>query len=221
MNSSADWQETTFLAVVGLSGSGKSSLVFAGLVPALERGHLSGAGATWKIAEMRPGSDPLARLLRCLDRTLGLSPSARHSSLGPLGLIEASRTGRGESENLLLVVDQFEELFRFQRDHQRESPRGGRVRAAADRCTQQYGGRLYVVITMRSDYLGDCSRFPGLPEILNGCQYLTPRLTRDQAREAIRGPAALAGVAIDPSCWKTCWTRPPSAATSCPSSSTC
>lgn len=191
-------QETTFLAVVGLSGSGKSSLVFAGLVPALERGHLGGAGATWKIAEMRPGSDPLGALLRCLERTLGpVAERAAQLRSGPLGLIDASRTGRGTSENLLLVVDQFEELLRFQRDHRDKAHEAAEFVRLLIAATQEYGSRLYVVITMRSDYLGDCSRFPGLPEILNGCQYLTPRLTRDQAREAVRGPAALAGVAID------------------------
>jgi len=191
-------EETTFLAVVGLSGSGKSSLVFAGLVPALERGHLQGAGATWRIAEMRPGSDPLDALSRCLDRTLGVLPQrAAQLRSGPLGLIDASRVGRAESENLLLVVDQFEELFRFQRDHRDKAHEAAEFVRLLLAATQEYGTRLYVVITMRSDYLGDCSRFPGLPEILNGCQYLTPRLTRDQAREAVRGPAALAGVAID------------------------
>jgi hypothetical protein len=193
-------EETTFLAVVGLSGSGKSSLVFAGLIPALERGHLPGAGATWKIAEMRPGSDPLGGLLRCLDRALGAVPErAAQLRSGPLGLIEASRTGRGQSENLLLVVDQFEELFRFQRDHRNKAHEAAEFVRLLIAATQEYGARLYVVITMRSDYLGDCSRFPGLPEILNGSQYLTPRLTRDQAREAVRGPAALPGVEIDPS----------------------
>ncbi len=191
-------EETTYLAVVGLSGSGKSSLVFAGLVPALERGHLHGAGATWKIAEMRPGSDPLGGLLRSLDRTLGAAPErAAQLRSGPLGLIDASRAGRGESENLLLVVDQFEELFRFQRDHRDKAHEAAEFVRLLLAATQEYGARLYVVITMRSDYLGDCSRFPGLPEILNGCQYLTPRLTRDQAREAVRGPAALPGVEIE------------------------
>src|SRR5271166_7135237 len=56
--------DTRFLAVVGLSGSGKSSLVRAGLLPALRRGHLSGAGSRWRVSVMRPGSDPLGALTR-------------------------------------------------------------------------------------------------------------------------------------------------------------
>jgi hypothetical protein len=192
-------EDTTFLAVVGLSGSGKSSLVFAGLVPALERGHLAGAGAAWKVAAMRPGSDPLAALLTCLNRALGPAPE-RGAQLraGPLGLIQASITGRAAGENLLLVVDQFEEIFRFQREHKEKAHEAAEFVRLLLAATQEYGARLYVVLTMRSDYLGDCSRFPGLPEVLNGSQYLTPRLTREQAREAIQGPAALAGVTIEP-----------------------
>ncbi len=55
---------------------------------------------------------------------------------------------------------------------------------------------MYVVITMRSDYLGECAHFAGLPEVLNESQYLVPRMTRDQLREAIEGPAALSGIEV-------------------------
>src|SRR5207253_1741868 len=50
---------------------------------------------------------------------------------------------------------------------------------------------VYVVLTMRSDFLGDCSQFPGLPEALNRSQYLIPRMTRDQVRDAIEKPLRL------------------------------
>ena len=58
--------------------------------------------------------------------------------------------------------------------------------------------RVYVVLTMRSDYLGECAQFSGLPEALNESQYLVPRMTRDQLREAIEGPAALGDVEVQP-----------------------
>ena len=57
---------------------------------------------------------------------------------------------------------------------------------------------VYVVLTMRSEFLGDCTRFPGLPEALNESQYLIPRLTRDQRRDAIVKPLALVGTAMAP-----------------------
>ncbi|MGH9332628.1 MAG: hypothetical protein ACRD21_02635, partial [Vicinamibacteria bacterium] len=57
---------------------------------------------------------------------------------------------------------------------------------------------IYVVLTMRSDFLGDCARFHGLPEALNHSQYLIPQLTRAQRQEAIEGPLRVAGVSISP-----------------------
>ena len=57
---------------------------------------------------------------------------------------------------------------------------------------------IYVVMTMRSDFLGDCSQFPGLPEAINRGQYLVPRMSRDERRSAIAGPVAVAGGEISP-----------------------
>ena len=57
---------------------------------------------------------------------------------------------------------------------------------------------MYVVLTMRSDYLGDCDLFPGLPERLNGGQFLTPRLTLAQSREAVEGPASVFDAELEP-----------------------
>jgi WD40 repeat protein len=193
-------EDTRFLGVVGLSGSGKSSLVRAGLLPALQRGHLSGAGSQWRVAVMRPGGDPLGGLARVLDETLGPRED-RLATLrsGSLGLLDAANPGRKPDENLLLVVDQFEELFRFQdSDHIKaaEAAEFVDLLLAATRDFEPLY-RIYVVITLRSDYLGECARFEGLPEALNESQYLVPRMTNEQLREAIEGPAALGGVELN------------------------
>jgi WD40 repeat protein len=190
-------EDTSFLAVVGLSGGGKSSLVLSGLVPALERGHLGGSGPVWQIVEMRPGSDPLGALAAALDQALGESPGrASRLRSGRLGLVDAASARRTSGANLMVVVDQFEELFRFQRDFKDKSHEAAEFVRLLLAASSEYEARLYVVITMRSDYLGECARFPGLPEALNGSQYLTPRLHRQQLREAITGPAMLRGVRV-------------------------
>ncbi len=192
-----------FLAVIGTSGSGKSSLVRAGLIPALKCGYLFDVGSRWKVAVMRPGGDPFGALADELnkERVLGPRPG-RSETLGrsSRGCIESVRPDLGEKESLLLVVDQFEEIFRFRRET--EAP-GANQRSDAFvklllASVEQEEVPIYVVLTMRSDYLGDCAVFHGLPEALNGAQYLVPVLTRAQLQEVIEAPVASVGSQIAP-----------------------
>lgn len=204
---------TRFLSVVGTSGSGKSSLIRSGLIPSLYSGMMVKAGTGWRVAIMRPGEDPIGHLAAALsppgvlgstDPELGgaqsvlLEASLRRSVRG---LIEAVHLARlPKDENLLIVVDQFEELFRFR--HHRESPTSrdesiGFVKLLLEAVRQQEL-RIYVVITMRSDFVGDCMEYPGLAEAVNDGQYLVPRMGRDALRTAITGPVAVGGGAIAP-----------------------
>ncbi|MCA1852401.1 MAG: ATP-binding protein, partial [Beggiatoa sp.] len=117
-----------FLAVVGTSGCGKSSLVKAGMLPALDAGFLAQAGAHWYVADLRPGHRPMWALAESLlvsqafGATRGTEPESLallHATLrrGPLGLVEAlCETPLPERANLLVLVDQFEEIFRYRRD---------------------------------------------------------------------------------------------------------
>jgi energy-coupling factor transporter ATP-binding protein EcfA2 len=194
-----------FLAVVGSSGSGKSSLVRAGLLPALYRGYLVGASSRWRIAVMRPGNAPLDELASALAArgALGADAPAIRGTIGrtSVGLATVvAKATLAEQENVLLVVDQFEELFRFEKE--RRHLDGGAEASLFVQClieaSGSFTGRLYVVLTMRSDYLGQCARFAGLPEALNRGQYLIPHLDRDERLEAIEKPPLLANVGIKP-----------------------
>uniref|UniRef100_UPI0039C62CDB nSTAND1 domain-containing NTPase n=1 Tax=Scytonema sp. PCC 10023 TaxID=1680591 RepID=UPI0039C62CDB len=236
-----------FLAVVGTSGSGKSSLVRAGLLPALYSGFMTKAGSSWRVAVMRPGNDPIANLAQALNHpdVFGLeTEDAPIQTIitetvlrrGALGLVEVVQQARRPSdENLLVVVDQFEELFRFKQNSPRKdsgdeaaafvkllleathtkldsktSPRppgtpllakergGGEVIPMNATQYQQQELPIYVVLTMRSDFLGDCAQFRDLPEAMNDSQYLIPRLTRDQLQAAITGPVGVGNAQITP-----------------------
>ena len=207
----AKLSQQRFLAVIGSSGSGKSSLVRSGLLPALFRGFMTGAGSSWKIAVMRPGNAPIANLAAALasfakpgddpgfDDTASviIESTLRRSRLG-LG-DAAEETLRGKNENVLIVVDQFEELFRFSR-YEKESNHGERDALAFVNLLLEAASRpglqLYVAITMRSDFLGNCTEFRGLPEAINRGLYLIPRMTRDEIRSAITGPVAVGGGTI-------------------------
>jgi len=114
-----------FLAVVGASGSGKSSLVQAGLLPALAEGFLSEAGEDWRFVMMRPGGRPFDRLAHAVRQSLGNDEpdpdmeafTSAELRAGPKGFLEVIADAQlPESTNLLLLVDQFEEVFRFRRD---------------------------------------------------------------------------------------------------------
>jgi WD40 repeat protein len=192
-----------FVAVVGVSGSGKSSLVRAGLLPALHAGFLAN-GRTWLQVCLRPGDRPIERLAENLagipaftppdlddrSRAQWVETSLRRSGRG---LVEATRLARlSPDENLLVVVDQFEELFRY---HPEEAAAFVKLLLEA---VHQNDLPIYIIITMRSDYLGDCARFRDLPETLNDAQYLVPRMTREQRRLAIEGPVLVGGGLMSP-----------------------
>jgi tetratricopeptide (TPR) repeat protein len=202
-------QQTRFLAVVGPSGCGKSSLVRAGMLAALETGFMVGAGSRWEFAVMRPGSHPIHRLAAALIKKTSLSPPDKADAAdalglltaslrrGPLGLVEALQiTPLAPGTNLLILVDQFEEIFRFRRE-------GGGDEADAFvslliETARQREVSVYVVITMRSDFFGHCAVFAGLPEVINESQYLTPRLSREQRQAAIVGPARVYAGDVEP-----------------------
>lgn len=199
-------QRTRFLAVVGTSGSGKSSLIRAGLMPALRGGMMSGAGSGWRIAVMRPGGDPIGNLAAELvkddvlsEAGAGLPASEAEAVIdatlrgGSLGIVDVARQGRlGEHDKLLIVVDQFEELFRFRavRENTNADEAAAFVKLLLE-ASQQRELSIYVVLTMRSDFLGDCAQFQGLAEAINDGQYLIPRMTRDERRFAVTGPVGV------------------------------
>ena len=204
--------------MVGTSGSGKSSLVRAGLLPVLlgERG-LDGE-RRWVHAVTLPGDRPIAALadaLACLDqppagvpdpfrdaRRTSIEALLREASSGLRDAVARSRAAAGRS--LVLVVDQFEELFKFV-DEATGPARAAREEEAAayvalllEAARPSTSSRVSVLLTMRSDYLGDCNRFAGLAEAVSASQFLVPRLTRDQRREAMELPLAKAAGSIEP-----------------------
>ncbi|HZF11091.1 MAG TPA: hypothetical protein VFE33_20055 [Thermoanaerobaculia bacterium] len=188
--------ESRFLAVVGSSGCGKSSLVRAGLLPALFRGYLPSATSRWRFAILRPGSAPIDALAAALTQegVLGSQDVTKlRETLAATsgGLVEAVRqAGFAPGESLLVVVDQFEEIFRFAPDSQPGESQAPLFVSLLLHAVES-DAPIYVALTMRSEYQGDCAQFPGLPEALNRSQYLVPRLTRDERRQAIVRPLQL------------------------------
>ena len=99
------------------------------------------------------------------------------------------------------MVDQFEEIFAYRKEHLVVDGGAGADRfiALLLRATEQTEIPIYVMLTMRSDFLGECAVFRGLPEALNEGHYLVPKMTRLQLQEAIEGPLGAVGAEIHPS----------------------
>jgi WD40 repeat protein/tetratricopeptide (TPR) repeat protein len=199
--------DNRFLAVVGASGSGKSSLVRCGMLSQLLGGKMLGAGASWEIAVTHPGGNPLALLTDALldaglyDRE---EDYARENLLATLsrshfGLVEAvKQAGLGEGTNFLLVVDQFEEVFRFHEAGQIQQEAANEFVSLLLEAAAQKEVPIFVVLTMRSDFIGECGQFEGLAEMVNRGEFLIPRLTREQYKRVIEGPIKVAGGKIAP-----------------------
>ena len=208
-----------FIAVIGSSGGGKSSLVRAGLLPLLQQEASEPGGRPWHWTTLTPGDAPIARLARALAalaqpvpgerpsaatiRTERIDAALRRSSFG-IGEALGEMPNLGDAP-ILIVVDQFEELFRYAGSSQRNPLEDERWRNDAANfvqllleATRPRESRIYVLITMRSDFIGDCAQFFGLPEAVSATQFLVPALTRDQTGDVIREPIAHAGGAIEP-----------------------
>ncbi len=211
-----------FLGVVGSSGSGKSSLVRAGLLPSLLGGFLVQDRDIWRTVQIKPGDAPVGNLCRGLYQALGEQATPQAAALlehdiregHTDAVLEFLTTRLEKNANLFLLVDQFEEIFAFRGNEEdeaqgnldlaRRKERARRKAEAADfvdlllALAVQRQLPIYVALTMRTDFLGDCDLFHGLPEALNRGRYLVPRMTRDQLRDAVECPALLLDAHIAP-----------------------
>jgi WD40 repeat protein/tRNA A-37 threonylcarbamoyl transferase component Bud32 len=169
-----------FLAIVGPSGSGKSSILCAGLLPALAGGVLPGS-AGWRRLLLRPGERPLEELRRLL------VSGARDPLAEALGALPVDA-------RLLLAVDQLEELFTACRsDAERAAFADTLVRAAADP-----DGRAVVVVALRADFYGHFAAHSELAELLGGNQVLVRSMQASELRRAVELPAARVGLRVEP-----------------------
>ncbi len=191
-------RESRFLAIVGASGSGKSSVVRAGLLAALKNGKLEGSEA-WPRAVCRPGAEPFFNLAKALTGLAQESVSAvvfdrlQGRKDGERSLHVAAGLVLGEpprGERLVLLVDQFEEIFTLCND---EAERRDFIANLLHAATVA-GGRAIVVVTMRADFYHRCAVHNDLAAALSDHQVLIGPMTDDELRRAIERPARLAGL---------------------------
>lgn len=184
------------VTVVGASGSGKSSVVRAGLIPAVRKGGLAGS-ESWVTAQMVPGSHPFAELEAALLRATFDPPASLADQLHDdgAGLLRAVlRVLPDDSARLLLVIDQVEELFTLVDDEDVRRRFLSNLVVALD----DPHGRLAVVLTLRADFYGDTLQHPEFgARIGDGVVNVTP-LTPEELEAAATEPASRAGMSFEP-----------------------
>jgi WD40 repeat protein/DNA-binding SARP family transcriptional activator len=184
-----------FVAVVGPSGSGKSSLVLAGLVPALRQGALPGS-QSWRIVEMTPGDRPLEELEAALLRVAVNPPPSLVEQLehDERGLCRAAkRVLPDDDSELVIVLDQLEELFTLVDDEERRAQFLSLVECAA----RDPRARVRVVVTLRADFYDRPLRYLGFADLLRDRVLALSPLAPEETERAIAVPAASVGVALE------------------------
>jgi energy-coupling factor transporter ATP-binding protein EcfA2 len=219
-------EDRKFLMLTGSSGDGKSSLVYAGIVPYARSGFIKSQFSNWLVADFKPERKPFKNLCESLASMLGIpsvSTVEAELSHGYSSLVELYKNSnfyntidgnegqeynekektnlRRQSANLLILADQFEEFFTnpenyFNGKVSQESSLVINLLLETARIAQEENLPIYVVCTMRSDYIGHCSAFRDLPEFIGYSQFFVPRLNRKQLQEVIEEPALLSGNSI-------------------------
>lgn len=202
-------QSQKLISVVGPAWSGKTSLIQAGLIPALHAGHHGAAGTKWTVCQTRPGLNPLRNLAFALagEGALhpGLAPTPDEADRYELilrhdnsGLFELYRNSPlAGKKNLLIHIDQMEDLFRYQdlyEDQQKDD-----IQVFFDnilKATSEKGSAVYVLLTLRSEHMGQLFPYRRLQEEMAQGQFLMPRLRKQEIREMAAGPAAALGVPL-------------------------
>jgi len=194
-------KRNNFAVISGASGSGKSSLVKAGIIPKfLEEFENS------DYLILRPGSNPIKNLSEAFSSLFqkeGYERREIKKILSPLNkeenALEQILKELGNNKTLLLYIDQFEEIFRYRTNKQLSNSE-----KLSDLFIQNIinavnnnNVKIYVTFSLRSDFLSECSVFHGLPELINKGHYLLPSMTDSEKEAAITMPAKNAGAVFN------------------------
>jgi len=216
-------EKNKFLMLTGASGDGKSSLVYAGIIPNARSGFLKATYSNWQVIDFRPERSPLLNLSKSIAKGLDIAnpqtitAELEHGFSALIDLYRSSKRYNDEStnewqqaddaekaaiardaSNLIILADQFEEFFTNPENYQRgvpsvESTLVLNILLETARIALEENLPIYVIFTMRSDYIGQCAAFRGLPEYIGFSQFFVPRMNRKQLQEVIEEPAVLSG----------------------------
>ena len=197
--------------ITGASGDGKSSIVYAGVIPYIRAGFSTAEYNSWVFCDFKPQRNPLESLAHSLAKQLKVPFDEVWDELdcGFSGLINiykksgfyASDGDKKRGKNLLIVADQFEEVFTMNENFHNGIPSNEAYTAVnilleTVRLSISEQLPVYVIFTMRSDYISQCTVFRDLPEFIAYSQFFVPQLKRTEILQVIEQPALLAGGSV-------------------------
>jgi WD40 repeat protein/energy-coupling factor transporter ATP-binding protein EcfA2 len=197
-----------YITVIGASGSGKSSLIYAGVLPKIMNLKIR-ESSIWKIISFRPGNDPFGNLAGALSNGIidsGQTRIEREIILSdfldnPGSFSDVLRKHMiRHDDNVLLVIDQLEELFRYFSPGKSEISHATAIKFVDFLVNSiiKSDENVFIIVTMRSEYLGECSHYKSLTRLVNNSNYLVPEMGKESWRKVIEGPVNFAGAKIDP-----------------------
>ncbi|MBO4372174.1 MAG: hypothetical protein J5826_04510, partial [Bacteroidales bacterium] len=203
-------EENKMAFITGASGDGKSSMVYAGVLPNIRAGFCKAKYNSWLIADFKPQKNPFLSLCESMANQLGISKENVQaklrfgfSSLATLYKESPFYTDSEKGKNLLIIADQFEEIFTNLENFSNGKPSDKsyitiNLLLETIRLSIIEKLPIYVIFTMRSDFISQCTVFKNLPEYIAYSQFFVPQLKRNEIRQVIEEPARLAGGSISP-----------------------
>lgn len=209
-----------FIMLTGASGDGKSSVVYAGVIPNVRAGFFKAKFNKWVFVDFKPGRSPLKNMASSLASHLGMETGKVESRLksGFSSLLEvyksshyyldtedesylkldenARKESKRKAANLFILVDQFEEFFTNMENFSQGKPSLDaqlvvNILLETAKIASERNLPVYIIFTMRSDFIGQCAAFRGLPEYIGFSQFFVPRLKRKEIYEVIEEPVKM------------------------------
>jgi hypothetical protein len=197
-----------YVAVLGASGNGKSSLINCGVLPKI-RNLKTGESSLMKIVSFRPGNNPTGNLALALSESISNTVQDKsdrnkilsdiHHNSDDLASVFSDYMIKTD-DKVLLVIDQFEELFRYgstAKTGLSQTPSAKFVDFIVNTINRPVLN-VYIIVAMRSEFIGECLHYQGLTKIINNSNYLVPNMGTENYREVIEGPVNFSGATIDP-----------------------
>ncbi|MGC1392570.1 MAG: WD40 repeat domain-containing protein [Bacteroidales bacterium] len=197
-----------YITVIGASGTGKSSLIFGGVLPKIMNLKIR-ESSIWKIISMSPGNDPFGNLSEALSKGITVPNQKKVEKDVILSDLIDKQAGFSDivrkymirqDENILLVIDQFEEIFRYISSGKSDVSDTTVITFIEFLVNSLIKPDLniFIIVSIRSEFLRECSHYKGLTSLVNNSNYLVADMETENLREVIEKPVNYAGAKIDP-----------------------